>query len=157
MSRTPALPATGRGDAGFSLIELLIVVAALSVLVSAAIMVPRRPGAGRISDAARFESVVLRQEERAILLARPVGLRIESGAMQLLDLRDGLWQPAGEPILWQHPVSGAGTRGEGLVVVFWPSGQITPFDVTFRGENGQGVRCSGPPPGLRDGATCRPA
>ncbi|MCO6056634.1 type II secretion system minor pseudopilin GspH [Pseudomonas sp. MOB-449] len=85
-----------RGGAGFTLLEVLVVIVVIGLLAGLATLVQRDNGAQLAQrEAERLRSLIGLLREEAVLSHRDFGLRIEADgyAVQRLDL-DGHWQAA---------------------------------------------------------------
>jgi len=162
---TPLQPVARAGDAGFSLIELMIVITVLSVLsVAAGFAVGRPEGRGE-SDAQAFAAAYETLRLQAILERHPHALALtDRGWTPLVpDLAASRgWQVSGSerPLrgVWRTGASGAPLRpaiedaAAQADLVFLPDGQTTPVDLRFIARAGV-TRCSGDGWG---GLACRP-
>ncbi len=129
-----------RGAAGFTLIELMIVVAVLALLTTTVSLSVSRPRAQGGTDWARFEAVHDRLRQEAVLSRQVLGLEVTTDGYRRLIRRDGDWQAVGEEIGWRG--SAALLAPFDGPVVFGPSGQSTPVRLRF--EGGDGARlCTG--------------
>ena len=121
-----------RGDAGFTLIELMVVITVLSLLtLSVTLSVSRPRGGGPAQDWARFEAVHDAMRTEAVLTRRILGLAVNSQGYQRLERVDGAWRAEGELIAWRDGV--AVERPFGGPVAFLPAGQGSAVRVRFEG------------------------
>ena len=118
-------------DGGFTLIELMVVVAVLALLTTTLTLSASRPRGENGSDPMRFQAVHARLAEQAVLSQQILGLRLNAEGYQRLRWQGGDWQSVGAPGSW---------RGEAIVlepfdrrapVQFLPSGQSTVLRVRF--------------------------
>ncbi|WP_028630797.1 type II secretion system minor pseudopilin GspH [Metapseudomonas resinovorans] len=85
-----------RGSAGFTLLEVLVVIVVIGLLAGLATLVQRDNGGQQaLREAERLRSLLGLLREEAVLSHRDFGLRIdaEGYSVQRLNL-DGQWQPA---------------------------------------------------------------
>lgn len=149
-----SLPATG-ATAGFSLLEVMIVVAVLSILSVAAGLSVGRSGPAREADADAFAASYAAGRLAAILSRHPQALALtDTGWTRLEPAPDlpGGWRAAGgERALagaWRAGATGAALRSAVAQapaqadIVFLPDGQTTPVDLRFITRTGE-RRCSG--------------
>jgi prepilin-type N-terminal cleavage/methylation domain-containing protein len=141
------------GQGGFTLVELLIVVAVLALLSVGAGFSTGRVAAGRAGDAARFAALHERLREAAVFERRPAALSLEAGGWRRLtpdaDSPTG-WRAAGETGRFRGETRFAGEGGtlgrpgadalEQPDLVFLPGGASTPFRVSFISGDGV-IRC----------------
>ena len=96
--------ATGsnRRAAGFSLVELLVVVAMLGLL-GGAVLLTLPPDAARAADQAdRLAAHLARAREEAVLANRAVAVRVDAGGYRFEQRREGRWQALDEGDLRQR-------------------------------------------------------
>ncbi len=119
-------------DAGFTLIELMVVVAILALLATTATLSAVRPG-GVQSDAARFLAAVERQRAKAVLSRKFTGISVDGDGFAAVASSAGGWVEVGQGTDWRGSVSGVLPER----IVFTPSGQMTPLRLTLshRGRN----------------------
>lgn len=133
-----------RGGGGFTLIELVVVVAIMSVLSISVSFSAGRSGTGAQSDAARFAALHARLYERAIMGRHPLAVSLsETGWQMLQPDKDEAqsWVTVGRSgefrgearFQFSDRKFGRRTRGELTTpdLVFLPNGQSTPFEVAF--------------------------
>ncbi|MEP2785131.1 MAG: prepilin-type N-terminal cleavage/methylation domain-containing protein [Pseudoruegeria sp.] len=130
-------------DAGFSLIEMLVVVAVLAVLAVSGTLASGRSGAGGQIDSTRFQALFEQQRDLALqgrslrgIYLSPTGLRLaapDSGAQDPSSRT--YWVTSDHEIRWQGrvvlipnlPTPPPGTPD----IVFLPDGRNTPVTLQF--------------------------
>ena len=157
----------GRGirhsDQGFSLIEMVIVVAVIAVMSITAVFSAGRRGVSGQSDVARFSAAYERLREAAILSHQPRAMSLNIDGWQVLkpsDRPEAPWVPVGTAQAFRGEVRFPGktialSRGGAAPapdLVFLPDGQVTPFEVSFisaefvtrcSGSGWEGMTCAG--------------
>lgn len=100
-----------RSAAGFTLVELMVVIAIIG-LMSATVVLTMADPRGRVSsDVDRFAGRVHAARNTAIIAGRPVALWVSSGAYGFERRAQGAWEPITEGPLVSHDWSGE-TRAE---------------------------------------------
>ncbi|MEZ5714079.1 MAG: prepilin-type N-terminal cleavage/methylation domain-containing protein [Paracoccaceae bacterium] len=129
-------------EAGFTLIELMVVVAILSTLALGVALSAGRGGSRGESDLARFRAGFDLARALAIEGNEMRGLTLGPKGMQALVWRlgaeGGVWTELGGPQPWRGRVAFAprqpGRAGE-PDLVFLPNGRSTGFSVRFDGDD----------------------
>jgi len=135
-------------DTGVSLIELLVVVAVLSVLAIGVSLPLRDGGSQAPADAARFASMFERTRTLAIHGQTQQGLRLTSRDMALMKLTADGWQTSRQSIRFQGRAdfrtktpANALSALDAPEIIFLPNGQTTPFDLIFFGSGSRSAVC----------------
>ena len=126
---------TPSSQAGFSLIELLVAVAVLSVLTVGAVLATGRGGPDQGSDMARFEVLFDRARALAIEGRQARGLVITPDGVQMAQPGAGDWQVSRTVLPWQNRVAflapGARTGLNQPDIRLLPNGRSTVFSIEF--------------------------
>jgi len=118
-------------NAGFTLIELMIVVTVLSVLTLSVGLGVTRPRSPNAQDWARFQAAHAQLRDQAILSGEVLGLALDGGGFQRLAWRDGGWVQAGQALRWRDAVQVIAPQdGRGPVLVT-PGGRGTALRLRF--------------------------
>ncbi len=78
---------------GFTLVELMIVIAVMAVMAGAVAMTVGTPGGGPSAGAARFASRVAAARDEAIVSGRPISAWVAASGYGFDRFQDGRWQP----------------------------------------------------------------
>jgi len=135
--------------AGFSLIELVVVVAIVAVLATGASLVAARSGdATALSDQQRFLRGLERTRARAIQGRQTLGITLGRRGLQIATRTAEGWQVSDRAVRWRDRVTvlrRADRAGPGAPdIVILPNGQVSEFAVSFgRGTGGGRATCRG--------------
>lgn len=114
--------AAGSNDAGFTLVELMVVLVIIGLASAAVVLAIPDPRGQVTQEAERFAARALAVRDDAILQGRAMSIRIDATGSAVERRIRGRWEPAGDramrPVAW--------TEGTGIVA---PSGRVT-FDST---------------------------
>jgi len=157
---------------GFTLLELLVIVAVLSLLVVSVSLTVMRDDAPQTQDAASFREIFEQQHSQAVHGRQPLGLAFEAGGVRRMWFERASatrlvagWQPAQNLIKWNGRVLfenaqfGLGSRisigGAGSIrpdILFLPNTRTSRFSVLFLGteatqrctsDGWKGLECNG--------------
>ncbi|SMX40804.1 GspH/FimT family pseudopilin [Maliponia aquimaris] len=138
------LTGTRGAQAGFSLLELMVSIAILSILAVGVGLATGRGVAGAERDADRFRRAVEQTRALAILERAPRGLSVTPGDLHLMRRDDSGWTAdplhgwsSRASLLPSGPVPPPGTPD----ILFHPDGSSSGFSATFSGR-GATWRCA---------------
>ena len=154
------LIAQTRGDAGITLVELLVVTAVLSVLaVGVSLTAVRSTSKNATSDGEWFRNQFQLQQSLAIQERSSRGLSITNKGLAIAARRSVGWETKKPARAWRGKVTLGRTaprrQFDGPDIVFLPNGQTTAFELVFSSRQGgpaqrcrsdgwTGVTCSNP-------------
>lgn len=126
-------------SAGFSLLEMVVVVAVLAVLSVSVSFAVGRGAAGPGSDATRFADLFARLREAAVLSRHVQAIAVGQGGWQVMTRGDVGWTTTGRPGQFRSAARFEGATGPlggpdispAPDLYFLPDAQVTPFSVTF--------------------------
>ena len=126
---------------GFTLIELMVVVAILALLTTTLTLSVNRPQSTDLTDARRFEAVHAQLRNQAIMSGQILGLRMDGAGFQRLRWQ-AEWQALGDVAAWRRTVQVMEPLDLRSPVQFAPSGQASAVHLRF--ETGSGTQiCRG--------------
>lgn len=120
-----------RQSAGFTLIELMIVITVLALLTTTVSLSANRPRTALASDFGRFRAVHDRLRDQAVLSRQIMGLAVDADGYQRLRWDGQDWQPLGAPVRWRGQVLMLSPSDARAPLQFAPSGQATPLRLRF--------------------------
>lgn len=142
------ISATGRADAlrrraGFTLVELLMVVAIIGLAAGAVVLAAPDPRPGLRAEAEALAARMVRAREEAVLTNRPVAIALSERGYGAERYDGQTWAPLVEgpfkAVEWQ-PDTAVASEPAGARVVFDPTGVAEPARVSLsRGRRSIGV------------------
>lgn len=127
--------------AGFTLIELMIVITVLALLTTTVSLSANRPRSAMATDFGRFSAVYDRLRDQAVLSRQLMGLAVDETGYQRLRWDGQRWQPQGQKLRWRGTVAVLAPADTGAPLQFAPSGQATPLRLRFD-EGGRARICA---------------
>lgn len=145
----PQLILPDQHDAGFSLIELMVVVAVLAVLAVGASLSAGRTGGGQ-GDMQRFSQQFELARALAIQGRQARGMWVTPQGFSMTELESDGWAEAGQQRRWNKPVSlqippraGAGiTSLKAPNIIVLPNGTVSDFSIRFNIGAAASTRCT---------------
>ncbi|SFR76885.1 GspH/FimT family pseudopilin [Sphingomonas jatrophae] len=124
-------------EAGFTLVELMVVLVIMALSSAAVLFMLPDPRGGVRADAERFAARVRAAQDGAILSGRPVALTLSRAGYRFDERVRGRWAAPSERALasrtWGEGVTAA-VGGEGRVL-FDPTGAVEPLALTLARED----------------------
>jgi len=119
------------GTAGFTLIELMVVIAILALLTVSVSLGVNRPQSVNAQDWSRFQTVYKTLREQAVLGQEVLGLMLSRQGYQRMRREGAAWTNIGDPIAWRGKVQVQAPFDPDVPVAFQPKGQSTPVRLRF--------------------------
>lgn len=87
---------------GFTLVEMMVVIAVMALLAGSVLLVAGAPGSSAADAASRFASRVAAARDQAIVTSRPTSAWVTQSGYGFEEYRSGKWEVAGSPTLRQR-------------------------------------------------------
>lgn len=131
MRRTQKSARDRRMSAGFTLVEMMVVLVIVGLLAAAAVLAMPEPGGGLRVEAETFAARAKAAQETALIESRATSLAVGSGGYAIARSRDGAWQEMAR-FAWQDGTApDLGAAGQARTV-FDSTGSADPLEVTLR-------------------------
>ena len=137
----PGQAGVTRGETGFTLIELMIVVTILALLTVSVSLGVNRPRTTNAQDWSRFAALHDRLRAQAILSGEILGLSLDASGYQRLRWQQGDWVSVGTRAEWRDSVQVIAPFDVRSPVIFTPGGQASPVNLQFDTSTGA-TRCA---------------
>lgn len=120
-----------RGGAGFTLVEMMVVLVIVGLLAAAAVLAMPEPGGALRVEAETFAARAKAAQETALVESRATALQVGPGGYALARSRGGSWQEIGR-FAWQEGTQPDLAVGQELRTVFDATGSADPLELTLR-------------------------
>ena len=131
MRRTQKSATARRMNAGFTLVEMMVVLVIVGLLAAAAVLAMPEPGGGLRVEAETFAARAKAAQEKALIDSRSTSLLVGSGGYAIARSRDGAWQEIGR-FDWQDGTQPDLAAGQQMRTVFDSTGTADPLELTLR-------------------------
>lgn len=123
-------------QAGFTLVELMVVTAIVGLMAGIAVLTAPREGRSLSSEAEQFAARLVRAKEEALLTNRSVAVRVTNDGYAFHARGRAGWAPLHDgpfkPTIWGEGVAVAPEQGGGRAEVrFEATGQTEPFSIVL--------------------------
>ena len=131
MRRTQKSVTARRMNAGFTLVEMMVVLLIVGLLAAAAVLAMPEPGGGLRVEAETFAARAKAAQETALIESRATSLQVGPGGYAVARSREGAWQEVGR-FAWQDGTQPDLATGRQLRTVFDSTGTADPLELTLR-------------------------
>ncbi len=131
MRRTQKSVTARRMSAGFTLVEMMVVLVIVGLLAAAAVLAMPEPGGGLRVEAETFAARAKAAQETALIESRATSLQVGPAGYAVARSRDGAWQEVGR-FVWEDGTQPDLATGQQLRTVFDSTGTADPLELTLR-------------------------
>lgn len=131
MRRTQKSATARRMNAGFTLVEMMVVLVIVGLLTAAAVLAMPEPGGGLRVEAETFAARAKAAQEKALIDSRSTSLLVGPGGYAIARSRDGAWQEIGS-FDWKDGTQPDLAAGRQMRTVFDSTGSADPLELTLR-------------------------
>ncbi len=120
-------------EAGFTLVELMVVIVIMGLLAAVAVLALPPAGGSLRAEAERMAARAKAAQESALIESRATALQVDAAGYAVSRTRDGAWQEVGR-FPW-NPGTRPDLAGAGLRTVFDATGGADPLALTLRNDD----------------------
>ena len=120
-----------RMSAGFTLVEMMVVLVIIGLLAAAAVLAMPEPGGGLRVEAETLAARAKAAQETALVESRATSLQVGAGGYVVARSRNGGWEEVGR-FAWQEGTQPDLAAGQQVRTVFDATGTADPLEVTLR-------------------------
>jgi len=118
-------------SAGYTLVEMMVVLVIVGLLAAAAVLAMPEPGGGLRVEAETFAARAKAAQETALIESRATSLLVGPGGYAVARNRNGAWQEVGR-FAWAEGTLPDLEAGRQARTVFDATGSADPLEVTLR-------------------------
>jgi general secretion pathway protein H len=131
MGRTRTSARPRRTTAGFTLVEMMVVLMIVGLLAAAAVLAMPEPGGGLRVEAETFAARAKAAQETALIDSRSTSLLVGPAGYAIARSRDGAWQEMAR-FDWQDGTRPDLAAGQQMRTIFDSTGTADPLELTLR-------------------------
>jgi general secretion pathway protein H len=132
-------PLRRSAEHGFTLVELLIVLAIIGMMSAVVVLAIPDPRGSLVQEAERFAARAKAAQERAIMDARATSVRVTNAGYGFDRRERSGWQPIGPDQTWIEGTAAAVTEDGAARIVFDSTGTAEPAQLVLRRQDEQVV------------------